>query len=307
MDDATESAEDSFPVANIKQTRSPNQMVGLVVSRLWLVTALCLLVAFALVWAQMRSRGPVVEVHFAEGHGLEPDDPVRYRGIDVGQVREVVLSDKLDGVLVRIQLTNAAAALAREGSRFWIERADISFGQVRGLDTLVGGRFIGVVPGSADAPPCQVFYGLEGASAPLNNLADGLEVVLESTHRFGLQAGSAVSYRGVTVGHILSVELADDASTVKARAFVEPQYRKLIYENTRFWSNSGIGVRFGLSGIELDAETLSTIAAGGVSLATPEEPGSLAEAGHRFELYESPRDEWIQWQPRLPLESENHE
>jgi len=307
MDNTTESAEDSYPVANIKQTRTPNQMAGLVVSRLWLVTALCLLIAFALVWAQMRSAGLAIDVHFAEGHGLVPDDPVRYRGIDIGEVREVVLSDELDGVLVRIQLTDAAAPLAREGSRFWIERADISFGQVRGLDTLVGGRFIGIVPGPAGAPPCQVFHGLEGASAPLNSIADGLEVVLESTHRLGLQAGSAVSYRGVTVGHILSVELADDASTVKARAFVEPQYRKLIYENTRFWSNSGIGIRVGFTGIELDAETLSTIAAGGVSLATPEEPGNLAEAGHRFQLFESPRDEWTQWLPRLPWKSENHE
>jgi len=313
MDDTTESAEDSYPVAQIKQPHFPNQVAGLVVSRLWLVTALCLLVAFLLVWTQLRPQGLEVEVRFDSGHGLQLGDPVRYRGIDIGKVREVVLNEKLDGVLVRIRLAEAAAALAREGSRFWIERADISFGQVRGLDTLVGGRFIGVVPGPADAPPCQIFYGLEGASAPLNNIADGLEVVLESTHRLGLQAGSAVSYRGVTVGHILSVELADDATTVQARAFVEPQYRRLICENTQFWSNSGIGIRFGLTGVELDAETLSTIAAGGVSLATPDEPGNLAAAGHRFQLFESPRDEWIQWQPHLqwrserPAERESHE
>ncbi|NOY30675.1 MAG: MCE family protein [Planctomycetes bacterium] len=303
MDEAADPSptEDSFPVANIKETRTPSQMAGTVVSRLWLATVLCLAVAAGLVWSQVRSRGPVIEVHFTEGHGLEPDDPVRYRGIDVGQVQEIVLSENLDGIVVRIQMTDATAAIAREGSRFWIERPDISFGQVRGLDTLVGGPFIGVVPGPAEATPCQRFEGLEGASAPLNSIADGLEVVLESAHRLGLQAGSAVSYRGVTVGHILSVELTDEAAMVVARAFVEPQYRKLIRENTRFWSNSGIGIRVGFTGIELDAETLSTIAAGGVSLATPNEPGNLAAEGHRFQLSESPRDEWIRWQPRLGI------
>jgi len=303
MDDTTDSTADCYPVAEIKQSRTPNQMAGLVVSRLWLATALCLLIALMLVWSQLRSGGPVVDVHFAAGHGLQPDDPVRYRGIDVGQVDEVVLSDELDGVVVRIHLTEAAAALAREGSRFWIERADISFGQIHGLETLVGGRYIGVVPGPADAPPSRMFYGLEVASAPIENIANGLEIVLESTHRLGLQAGSSVSYRGVTVGHILSVGLANDAATVEARAFVKPEYRGLIRENTRFWSNSGLDVRIGLSGIELDVETLATIAAGGVSLATPNVPGHLASTGHRFQLSKSSNGEWNEWQPRLGIGS----
>ena len=43
----------------------------------------------------------------------------------------------------------------REGSRFWIERPDISIGQIRGLGTLVGGRFVGVVPGPPDAAPAR--------------------------------------------------------------------------------------------------------------------------------------------------------
>lgn len=304
MDDAsTPPAEDSYPVANIQSTRTPSQMAGLVVSRLWLATGLCLLVAILLAWVQLRSRGPMIEIHFSEGHGLQIDDPVRYRGIDIGQVEEIVLSDDLDGVLVRIELTEAAAGLAREGSRFWIERPNISIGQVQGLDTLVGGRFVGVVPGPVDAPASRMFYGLEAASAPIDDIAEGLEIVLESTHRLGLQAGSSVNYRGVTVGHVLSVGLANDAATVEARAFIKPEYRELIREGTQFWSNSGLDVSVGLGGIKLDVESLATIAAGGVSLATPNVPGRLAATGHRFELFESPRDEWIQWQPRLGIGS----
>ncbi len=303
MDNPQQNANDEsdFPVAEISSTHSPSKIAGVVVSRLWLATALCLLVAMGLVWLQVRSAGPAIEVHFSQGHGLQPGDPVRFRGIDVGQVREIVLDNGLDGVVVRIRLTSAAAALAREGSRFWIERPDISVGQVRGLDTLVGGRYVGVVPGSNDAPSCNTFYGLETASAPVNLLANGLEIILEGKNRSGLQEGSPISYRGVVVGQILAVGLTNDAATVEARAFVKPNYRGLIRENTRFWSNSGLDVRIGLGGIELDAETLATIAAGGVALATPNQPGRLATTGHRFELFESPRDEWIQWQPRVAI------
>lgn len=296
--------EDSqFPVAQIQSKRSPGETVGMVVSRLWIATVACLFVALLLVWMQVRSAGPVIDVFFSQGHGLEPGDPVRFRGINVGQVSEIDLNDTLDGVVVRIQLSANAAALAREGSRFWVERPDISVGQVRGLETLVGGRYVGVVPGPADEAPCQVFYGLDVASAPIEDLADGLEIVLEGAKRFGLQSGSPISYRGVIVGHILSVGLTNDAATVEARAFIQPNYRELIRENTRFWSNSGLDVKIGLGGIELDAETLATIAAGGVAFATPNEPGRRAATGHRFELSDSPRTDWIKWQPRIAIGS----
>lgn len=301
MPETEKSSTEEYPVAEVREAHSPAKAAGLLVSRMWIATLVCVILAGGLVWFQVRGEGPVIDVHFSQGHGLHPGDPVRFRGIDVGEVREILLNESLDSVVVRIQFTAAAASLAREGSRFWIERPDISVGQVRGLDTLVGGQYVGVVPGPVDAPPSSLFYGLETASAPAENIADGLEVVLEGKKRYGLQNGSPISYRGVVVGQILSVGLTNDAATVEARALIAPNYRELIRENTRFWSTSGLDVKIGLGGIELDAETLATIAAGGVSFATPNSPGELAATGHRFELFNSPRDEWINWQPRIAI------
>ncbi|NOZ41519.1 MAG: MCE family protein [Planctomycetes bacterium] len=289
---------DGYPEANI---RTPNRTVATVVSRLWILTILCAVVAGGLVAWQLGGRGPVIEVHFAEGYGLQAGDPVRYRGITVGEIVEIDLDETLEAVVVQIQLTEAAAEVAREGARFWIERPNISIGKVRGLDTLMGGRFVGVLPGPIDAPSCRKFYGLEVASAPVRNLTDGLEVTLESKGRYGLQAGSPINYRGVTVGQILSVGLTNDAATVEARAYIEPEYRQLVREQTKFWSSSGLDVKIGFSGIELDADTLATIAAGGVGFATPNSPGKLAATGQRFELHKSPRAEWLDWQPRVAI------
>ena len=303
MNEAAKNTTEEYPVAEVRTKRTPSDLGGIVVSRLWMATVLCLIIAAGLVTLQLRAKGPRIEVRFAAGHGLQPGDAVRFRGIDVGEVKEVLLNEQLDGVTVWIELTEASAALAREGTRFWIERPDISIGQVRGLDTLVGGRYVGVLPGPKDTPVSRLFYGLDAASAPVDNIADGLEITLEANDRHGLQSGSTVSYRGVVVGHILSVGLSNDSVTVEARAFIEPKYRELICENTQFWSNSGLDISIGFSGIELDAETLSTIASGGVAFATPDHLGRQAATGHRFELYESPQEKWLTWQPRVALGS----
>lgn len=292
-----------FPTADIVVAAPATRLAGQAISRLWWVTLACLVAAVALVWAQFSGRGPRIQITFAEGHGLEPGDAVRHRGIVVGEVRRVRLADDLNGVTVHVELTREAAPLAREGTRFWIERPEFRVGQVRGLDTLLGGRYIGLAPGSADAPRATEFRGLEAAPEMWDAFGDGLEIVLESKRRMGIEVGSPVSYRGIKIGSVQSVGLANDSATVLARAAIQPRYRALVCEESRFWSKSGFDVRFGLQGLELDAETLSTIAAGGVAMATPEPPGRSVTTGHRFELFESPRNEWLQWQPRVALGS----
>lgn len=292
-----------FPTAKVVDVEHPAHAAGRFASRVWNVTTLCLLVAIVLVWAGLYTPGTQIEIAFADGNGLVPGDKVRFRGIDVGEVVSVVLDDDLAHVTVTADLTAEAAPLAREGTRFWVERPDIRLGQVRGLETLVGGRFVGVSPGPASGAPTRTFEGLSEPPASIEELADGLEIVLEAAQRFGLQRGSPVSYRGVEVGHVTSVGLTNDSSHVVARTYIRPEYRSLIRDNSRFWSNSGIGVRFGIQGFELDAETLATIAAGGVALATPDSPGQRVGTGHRFDLEKSPRDEWLRWQPRLAIGS----
>lgn len=292
---------DPFPTADIVVAAPAAKLAVQVISRLWWVTAICLAAAALLVWSQLNGGGPRIEVTFADGHGIEAGDAVRYRGTLVGRVRRIALADDLDGLTIHVELTRDSAALAREGTQFWIERPELRVGQVRGLDTLLGGRYIGVVPGTPDAPRAKAFRGLETAPEPWDALGDGLEIVLESKDRMGIESGSPVMYRGVRIGSVQSVGLANDSATVRARAVIQSRYRALVCEETRFWSNSGFDVSFGLQGLKLDADTLTTIAAGGVAMATPDPPGRAVTTGHRFELFAAPRDDWQEWQPRIAL------
>ncbi|WP_166824599.1 MlaD family protein [Thalassoroseus pseudoceratinae] len=245
-------------------------------------------------------RSVEVTITFPDGNGLVVGDVVKHRGIVIGEVTAVSLVEDFDGVQVTARLVGSATEIACQGSQFWIERPRVSVTEVRGLDTLVRGKYIAVRPGKGTNEHCTEFVGLD--AAPPGDLSPGgLEVVLEGPKRAGLEPGAPVSYRGGKIGHVISSGLAVDAATVEVRIFIEPDYRQLVRSNTRFWSNSGFNFNIGFTGVEFNAETLSTIAAGGVSLATPDQPGPPAATGHRFALEAEPQQAWLQWQPRIPV------
>ena len=245
-----------------------------------------------------RSESTEVTIRFREGYGLQVGAPLRYRGIDVGEVTSVDLTSDLTSVAVRVRLVGEAQHVAREGTQFWVERPRISIAEIRGLDTLVGGRYLSVSPGPADATVQTEFDGLEGV-IPTEVPVGSLEIILHAPQRWGIERGVPVAYRGLRVGQVISVGLASDGTSIEARAYIEPRYRSLVRQNSVFWSNSGLDVNFGLTGFQFSAETLASIAQGGIAFATPAEPGPSVNTGQRFPYQKSPRDEWLTWQPRI--------
>lgn len=239
-----------------------------------------------------------ITIRFREGHGLQVGDPLRHRGIVIGEVTSVDLNHELSAVAVRVRLVGEAHHLAHEGSQFWVERPRLSVAEVRGLDTLVGGRYLAVSPGPDDARPCDKFEGLD--VAPVVEIPVGaLEIVLHAPQRWGVDRGVPVTYRGLRVGQVLSVGLSSDGTNVEARAFVESRYRSLVRQNSVFWSTSGVDVSLGFTGLQFNADTLTSIAQGGVAFATPIEPGLAANTGQRFLYVKTPQEEWLTWQPRI--------
>jgi hypothetical protein len=241
-----------------------------------------------------------ITVQFQNGYGLAAGDLVKHRGIVIGEVASVELDPKFQGVEVRVRLIGSATGLARAGSQFWVERPQVTIAEIRGLDTLVAGRYLAVVPGPMDGEPRREFVGLE--AAPAGELAvGGLEIVLQGSAKHGMEPGTPVMYRGQQVGQIISVGLAHDSASVDARAYIQPEFRDLVRDNTRFWSNSGFRMKLGLSGLEFGTDTLSNLALGGVAFATPTTAGSPVTTGKRFELADQPENGWLEWEPRIAV------
>jgi hypothetical protein len=268
----------------------------------WLLPVGAALLAGWLGWRAWSQRGVAIEVRFDEGHGLAAGAHVQLRGISVGTVEDVVLASDASGVRARLRLRPEAAALAREGTRFWIARPRIGLSGVEGLDTLVGARYVALEPGPNDAALTRVFDGLVEPPVEVPWGDAGLEVVLEAAERGGLAAGAPVVYREFAVGVVLSVGLASDASSVVVRASIDPRFAELVREDTRFWNASGLEIEAGLvRGVRLSIDSLEGLVTGAIAFATPSEAGPAARAGARFALANEADDDWLEWVAHLPV------
>lgn len=288
------SKEGTMPVAKIEPATG---------SRWWGLLpwgALTLLVVLLI--QSWISMGPTITIRFRDGHGIKPGNTLRFRGIMVGEVKEVGLSKTLEDVFVQVRLTPQAEGFSRAGSQFWIVRPEISLYEVKGMDTVIGAHYLAGLPG--DGKPCLEFIGSEEPPARKKSAASKSEFVLLAPRRGSIRAGMPVLYRQVDIGTVTGIDLLKDATGVEIRIAIDAPYEILVVDNARFWNSSGIGLNLGfLKGFNLDIDSLQSVLAGGVSLAVPDEPGSQAKPGRRFALADAPEKEWLAWQPSIPLDS----
>ena len=264
----------------------------------WLVPVMAIAVAAYLVFHRMQDYGPEITIAFSDGGGLRVGQtPVRYRGVQVGEVTGVRLSKDEKKALVRVRLIKSAEGIARDGSRFWIVRPHVGFGQVTGLATVLSGPEINVIPGESDAKPEFTFTGLETAPSTIEG---GLRIVVRAA-RPKMRADAPVYYRGVEVGQVQKLDLAPNSLSADIHIVIYPRYVNLVREGSSFWDVSGLNIRGGVvKGLEVQFESLRAFITGGIEFATPPDT-ARARQGAVFFLYEEPKKEWLAWTPKIPI------
>lgn len=266
----------------------------------WVVPVIALAVAAWLVWQHMRSIGPEVSIRFNDASGLRiGQTPINYRGVQVGEVIGIQLSEDRRQAVVKARLHKSAAALASEGAQFWIVRPQLGLSQVTGLNTVLSGPEIQVLPGRGEEMKNE-FTGLENAPIALG--APGLRLILRAERPKGIRVNTPVNYRGVEVGMVHKVELAPNSASADIHIFIHSRYASLVRAGSAFWNTSGINATGGiLKGIELEVESLRTLLTGAIEFATPGQNGPRVKPGTVFFLHDKPKDEWLNWSAKIPL------
>jgi paraquat-inducible protein B len=285
----------SAPAPKVSRDRS--------IPLIWIVPIIAVGIGLWMAFKELHDRGPEITIEFTDGNGVEPGKTtLEYKGIAAGMVEHVDLKQNLEGVVMRLRLKRNAAPLAKEGSKFWIVHPEIGFSGVHGLDTLVTGVRLNVMPG--DGPATTHFTGLDKAPAP-DVLDEGRAFTLQADKLGSLTTGAPVFYRELKVGAVEASRLSDDSTSVLVRIHIEAPYVNLVRTSSKFWNTGGFSFKVSLFGAQLKDTSLESLVSGGVSFATPDsEPIAPAAAvGAVFWLASEPDKEWVKWSPKIPVKS----
>lgn len=290
----TVQTERGLPQPHIKKMRWPYPLI-------WVIPLAAAVAAGFYLQSWLREHGRLVTVKFSDATGLRPSEtPVTNRGISIGTVTGMRLSDDHKQVLVEIRLKRSADTFAKQGTQYWIVRPEISAAGISGLQTISSGPFVATIPG--DGPYASQFTGRE---KPPTISGDGIYVVLHAPRLEQFQAQAPVYYRGIEVGIVRATRLSRDGDGVDIETFINRPYAPLVRMNSKFWIVSGIDVKGGiLTGVQMKLDSLRSLLQGGITFATPDVTADPAQNGAQFPLYSEPKKEWLDWSPKIAIGAE---
>lgn len=255
-------------------------------SAIWIVPILAIVAGVALAVRTYLATGPTIKISFESADGLDAGKAdVRFKNVPVGKVSGIQLADDHIHVIVTVELSRGASALAVKDSRFWVERPRIGVGGVSGLNTLLSGAYIGVDIGSS-TEKADKFVGLEKPPGVTRD-QHGSKFRLTAADAGSLAVRSPIYLHRVTVGWVTEMALAPDGKRVNLELFVQAPYDKDVTDKTVFWNASGLDVALDATGLRVDAQSLATVIAGGIAfdVRDPAAKSVVAAEGASYDLY----------------------
>lgn len=252
------------------------------ISPFWLLPFIALLIAGWLIYHNYQERGTTVTIDFQSAAGIVAGrTPVRYQGVEVGTVQSINLSKDLLTIMVKVSIKSDLADSLREGAQFWLVTPKASLAGVSGLDALVGGNYIGMMPGNGQEK--DHFVALD--TQPKFHLNTGeLMIRLHAQDLASLNTGSLVYYRKIPVGKVYDYDIAPSNNGVTIDVLIDRRFAHLVKDTSRFWNVSGFKSDINLNGIDLKMESLSALVNGAIALDSPPD-GKRAKAEQSYQLY----------------------
>lgn len=253
------------------------------ISPFWLLPIIALLIAAWLIWSSYEERGATITIDFVSADGIIPGrTPIRYQGVEVGMVKNISLSDDLSKITVSASVKTDMKDALREETQFWLVTPKASLAGVSGLDALVGGNYIGMMPGKGEQQ--DHFTALD--TQPKYRLNNGdLMIHLQTPDLGSLNSGSLVYFRKIPVGRVYDYAINKDKQGVTVDVLIERRFTNLVKKGSRFWNVSGVKANVGLDGAQVELESLAALVNGAIAFDSPDgsEPAAPED---EFGLYE---------------------
>ncbi len=254
---------------------------------MWIIPLLAVAIGGWLAWDTLSKRGPTIKLTFETAEGLQAgQSQLRFKDIVLGTVKTLELTPDHARVLITVETTRQAEPLLTASTIFWVVKPRLFAGNLEGLSTLASGSYIGMLPGAAGDKAQRDFAGREDPPVLEANVP-GRTFQLKAGKVGSLSVGSPIFFRDLNVGTVLGWDIGDMVESVTIHAFVRAPYDSYVHDGTRFWDASGVSVKLGATGIDVQLESLRALLLGGVAFETPstETSTEISSERHVFPLF----------------------
>src|SRR5271165_2383296 len=232
---------------------------------MWLIPLLAVAIGAWLAWDTLSKRGPTISLSFESAEGLQAgQSQLKFKDIVLGTVKSLDLTPDHSRVLVEVETTRKAEPLLNSTTIFWVVKPRLFAGTLEGLSTLTSGSYIGMLPGTVAGKAQREFVGHEDPPVLEANVP-GRTFELKASKLGSMSVGSPIFFRDLDVGTVLGWEIGDMVESVTIHAFVRAPYDSYVNDETRFWDASGVSVKLGATGVDVQLESLRALLLVGVA------------------------------------------
>jgi paraquat-inducible protein B len=259
------------------------------ISIVWFVPFIALIFGLWLTVKVVSEQGTFITIEFDNGAGIVANKTeVRYKGLITGLVKKVVPSDDLQHVIAEVEMTKDFKEYLTENTRFWLVSADISLKGISGLDTLISGSYINILPDTNDEASSQDHFIALTEAPALDMSTPGLHLTLTTNVLGSINENSPISFKQIPIGYVTGYHYIESTKKIAINIFIEPEHAHLVKENSLFYNTSGVQVTASLSaGLKVNTDSLASIIAGGIAVDTLSYQAEKAQAhnGQMFPLH----------------------
>nr|WP_186294775.1 MlaD family protein [Vibrio algivorus] len=161
-------------------------------------------------------RGVRITMDVPDDSNISANAPIMYKGIEVGQITDIGLSDDKSKVVASAAIQPAFSDALNTGSHFVLEEAKLSLTEMKNVSNFIRGNFLSLIPGTGQKAR---HFNVVKKNELLRASHQTTQINLAADDTYGLEEGTQILYRGIPVGNINKIYL--DGERVRFNAQIK--------------------------------------------------------------------------------------
>jgi paraquat-inducible protein B len=191
---------------------------------------------------------------------------ILFKGLGIGRIADIQYSIQDQHFVVSALINPQFSDLITDGSQFWIEQTSLTFAKIKNIGNVIKGDYIAFQP----VEKSQLSHRKKSTRFHIQQAAPAkasvLSLLVLSEDATGLNPESPISYQGIKIGKITSLDFSEKAGFIAVHIDIDQQFHYLINKNSQFYQLNGVNFKASLKGLEFQSTPLENLISGGIGL-----------------------------------------